>query len=181
MSCETTMATSNEDQGLSDDHTSKQNKLGQSITNKLCDLKVVLFKLNVGECFPLPRRGGFSVEYPITAINFGKNHVPGVHKPTVRKSKRISEAVAPCCLGCKNGDSCAKKRPKKAKSSSPQVKDVTKKRKYVKRKKPGRRKIQSIQTTKPNGQSDTGITAVYLLLWGPFCMSFCSQYSESNF
>lgn len=177
MSCETTMATSNEDQGLSDDHTSKQNKLGQSITNKLCDLKVVLFKLNVGECFPLPRRGGFSVEYPITAINFGRNHVPGVHKPTVRKSKRISEAVAPCCLGCKNGDSCAKKRPKKAKSSSPQVNDVTKKRKYVKRKKPGRRKIQSIQTTKPNGWSDTGITAVYVLLWGPFCMRLCFQYS----
>lgn len=168
MSCETTMATSKEDQGLSDNLLLKQNKLGQSISNKLCDLKVVLFKLNVGECFPLPRKGGFSVEYPITAINFGKNRVPGVHKPTARKSKRISEAFASCCFGCKNGDSCAKeKRPKKAKLSSLQVKDATKKRKYVKRKKPGRRKTQSIQTTKPNGQSGTGITVVYLLLWGP--------------
>lgn len=165
MSCETIVTTSNDDQSLSDNVSSKQNKSGWSTTNnsqKLHDLKVVLFKLNVGECFPLPGKSGFSVEYPITAINFGKNRVPGVQKSTERRSKRISEAVATCCLGCKNGDSCTKKGPKKAKSSSPQVKDATKKRKYVYRKKPGRRKKQSIQTTKPNRQSGTGLTVIYL-------------------
>lgn len=157
MSCETTMVTSNNDQRLSDNVSTKQNKLGQSTNNyshKVHDLKVVLFKLNVGECFPLPGKVGFSVEYPITAINFGKNLVPGVQKSTERKSKRTSEVVS-CCLGCKNGNSCTKK----AKSSGPRVKDTTKKRKYVKRKKPERRKEQ---TTKPNRQSGTDLTVVYL-------------------
>ena len=179
MSCETTMVTSNDVQRLSDNVLSKQNKLGHSTNNnsqKLHDLKVVLFKLNVGECFPLPGKGGFSVEYPITAINFGKNRVPGLQKSTERKSKRILEAVVSCCLGCKNGSSCTKK----AKASSPQVKDATKKRKYVKRKKPGRRKEQSTLTSKPNHQSGTGLRVAYqfsIVIMGPFCMNLCFQYS----
>ena len=157
------MATSNDDQSLSDNVSLKQNKLGQSSTNKspkLHDLKVVLFKLNVGECFLLPGKSGFSIEYPITAINFGKNRVPGVQKSAQRRSKRISEAVAICCLGCENGDSCTKKGPEKTRSSNPQVKDTTKKRKYVSTKKPGRRQKQLKQTTKPSDQSGTGLRVV---------------------
>ena len=176
MSCETSIATSNDDQRLSDNVLPKQNKFDQSKNNnsqKLRDLKVVLFKLNVGECFPLPGKGGFSVEYPITAINFGKNRVPGLQKSTHRRSKRISEAVATCCFSCKNGGSCIKKVPKKvhkkANSSSPQVKDKTKKKKYVKRKKPGRRRKPPTQTTKSNRQPGTGLAVIYLL--GPFCMN----------
>ena len=170
------MATSKDDQSLSDNVSPKQNTLGQSKNNnsqKLCDLKVVLFKLNVGECFPLPGKGGFSVEYPITAINFGKNRVPGLQKSTHRRSKRISETVATCCFSCKNGGSCIKKVPKKAKSSSPQVKDATKKKKYmyVKRKKPGRRRKPPTRTTKSNRQPGTGLAVIYLL--GPFCMNMC--------
>ena len=164
MSCETSTATSNDDQTLSDNVSPKQNKLCQSTNSssqKLRDLKVVLFKLNVGECFPLPGKGGFSVEFPITAINFGKNRVPGVPKSTERRSKRISEAVATCCLGCKNGGLCVKKVPKKVMSSSRQVKDTTKKRKYVKRKKPGRKDVPT-QTAKPNHQSGTGLIVIYL-------------------
>ena len=193
MSCETTMATSNDDQSLSDNALSKQNKLGQSTNNnsqELCDLKVVLFKLNVGECFPLPGKNGFAIEYPITAINFGKNHVPGLQKSTARRSKRISEAVASCCLGCKNGDLHTKKGPIKAKLSCPRlktatkkrkygyknqlVKGATKKRKYVYKKKQGRRKKQSTQTTTSNRQSGTGYSC--LPLWGPFCVNMCFLY-----
>lgn len=169
MSCETLVATNNDDQILSDNVLPKQNNLGQSSKNnsqKLHDLKVVLFKLNVGERSPLPGKGGFSVEFPITAINFGKNRVPGVQKTTERRSKRISEAVATCCFGCKNGGSCVKKVPKKVpkkvKSSSQQVKNATKKRKYVKRKKPGRRKQLPTQTAKSNHQSGTGLSVIHL-------------------
>jgi len=163
MSCEATIATSNDNPSLSDNVSSKQNKSGQSTTNnspKLRDLKVVLFKLNVGECFPLPGKSGFSVEYPITAINFGMNRVPGVQQSIQRRSKRISEAAATCCLGCESGDSCTKKGPENSKSSSHRVKDATKKRKYVYTKKPGRRPKQLTQTTKPKSQSGTGLRVV---------------------
>ena len=165
MSSETSVATNNDDQSLSDNIPPKQNKLGQATNNnsqKLRDLKVVLFKLNVGERFPLPGKSGFSVEFPITAINFGKNRVPGVQKSTERRSKRILEAVVTCCFGCKNGGSCVKKVPKKVKSSSRQVKDATKKRKSVKRKKPGRKKKLPAQTVKSNHQSGIGLTVISL-------------------
>ena len=130
MDSETTANTSKDDDSHSVLVPTKQNSVEQSTSNisqKLRNLKVVLFKLNVGKCFPLPGKVGFSTEYPITAINFGKHQVPGSGKPLERKSKRVSEQ-APCCLTCEDGNTCTKK----AKPSEL----AKKKRKYVRRKKP---------------------------------------------
>lgn len=127
----------------------KQAKLSQSTSNsqKLCDLKVVLVKINVGECAPLPGGIGFSIQHLPAAVNlFSKDHIPVTWKSTKRKSKRSSDAIS-CCLGCTNRNTC-----KKAKASG--------KRKYVKRdKQKGRKrkkekeKGKTSQARKGNQQS----------------------------
>ena len=109
--------------------TNKANKILNG--HKLCNLKVVLPKINVGKCILLPGKVGYSIQYlPSAAINLNRKRlVPVAGNPSKRKSRRILD-TSPCCsgycLGCTSGKRCSK-----LKQTGPKVKyTATKRSKY---------------------------------------------------
>ena len=99
-----------------------------SPTSKLRGLKVVISKLEAANIVQLPGRVGYSVPPLSAAINpLNKDQVPGIGNYPGRKAKRNGVPLT-CCLGCASNSPC-----KRAKSSE-YVKNTSKKRNYVKRK-----------------------------------------------
>ncbi|XP_022778650.1 flocculation protein FLO11-like [Stylophora pistillata] len=101
------------DESLSVNTFIKQNMLHSSLNQEAHDLKVLLHKIDVGKCIPLPGKIGFSIQYlPSAAKHFGKKRVGHVTEDsTQRKSRRILNTGTCCsgtCLGCTSGERCDK-------------------------------------------------------------------------
>ena len=94
----------------------------------LCDLKVVLSKLEAANIIPLPHGVGYSFQPLSAAINpLNRDQIPGIGNYPARKAKRNAGALA-CCLGCASNSPCKRAKPSEC------VKTSTKKRKCTNRK-----------------------------------------------
>lgn len=113
----------------------------------LCDLKVVLSKLEAANIIPLPHGVGYSVQPLSAAINpLNRDQILGIGNCPARKAKRNAGTLT-CCLGCTSNSPCKRAKPSEC------VKTSTKKRKYTKRK--GTRAGHTKQLTAENHLSGT--------------------------
>lgn len=125
----------------------KWRKPGISSPN-LCDLKVVLSKLEAASIIPLPHGVGYSVQPLSAAINpLNRDQILGIGNCPARKAKRNAGTLT-CCLGCTSNSPCKRAKPSEC------VKTSTKKRKYTKRK--GTRVGHTKQLTAENHLSGAG-------------------------